>query len=213
MELKDIKCSKTHSRVDELNHIYVSTLPSVSTIKEMIYPFNYGAIPEYILIKAQNKGNCVHKQVEIYIVKGCLIGCMCEDPVDNHNYIARELMEILDKQDQWFDFVSEQSFIDELFNGSVDLQIIDGDNIKIVDFKTTSTTHIEEWKLQLNLYSWLVESKLDKPVNFEFEIWHANNKGNKITSTIYKLEKFSESEKETCLKAIENWHKINCQGE
>lgn len=109
-------------------------------------------------------GSCVHEGIEAKI-KGQFF------PVDE------EVENYLSSFERWYSLVNlevieqEKRYYDEKkkVTGQIDLLVRMGDKKKIVDFKTSSSSHLKTWRLQAAFYFYLVslqEKDIDNEVLF-----------------------------------------------
>jgi ATP-dependent exoDNAse (exonuclease V) beta subunit len=112
----------------------------------------YDNIDPEILKKAQDRGTCVHSQLETDDRR-----CICEKRIIAHVQMAdgmRRVRKLLIKKLN----ISNPKIGREVtvFNadliGQIDL-LIEGDKkMVVVDYKTTRDEHLKSWKIQLVLY-------------------------------------------------------------
>lgn len=181
--------------------------PRVSEILELIFWENWDIIPKKYLELGIAKGNCFHSRAEVYIKTGTIQKCICDPEVKSHNDIFKKFLHDINEESFETTMISEQAIegVDLLTNG-IDLQIIENDKIRIVDFKTTSEVHKQKWLYQLTMYVYLHNGSWDIDWNkYSIEVWHynVNHKETKVLlnpPTSYDILEIQN--------AIKSWHKI-----
>ena len=136
------------------NHEYLAdgiVKPSVTQIVSWYFHKDLSVIPPYILISAQNRGIDIHEDIGL-ILQG-------QEPksdfVDEINSFKRLMKTYKIKADH----------IEEIIYGCTEfgdycgtLDLYDSKSKTLYDIKTTSETHMEEWKVQTNLYRYALEN-------------------------------------------------------
>lgn len=140
---------------DEEKHEYTlggNTFTSTTQLlKKYGLSADYTGIPDAVLQQAANKGKAVHKALELYIGGDrSMLGLL--DEVDLFdNYVKVQNINLGNAK-------SEEVVYDTQYRiaGTVDFQYIDGSDVVIADFKTTSTLHLDSVAWQLSIYNYLV---------------------------------------------------------
>ena len=181
--------------------------PRVSEILELIFWENWDIIPKKYLDLGIAKGNCFHSRAEVYIKTGVIQKCICDHEVKSHNDIFKKFLFDINEESFEVTMVSEQAIEgNDLLTNGIDLQIIENNKIRIIDFKTTSEVHKQKWLYQLTMYVYLHNGSWDIDWNkYSLEVWHYNAKY-KVTKVL--LDKPSEDDIKEIKKAILSWHKI-----
>lgn len=140
---------------DEDSHEYtlngISFTPVTQLLKKYNLSANYTGIPDNVLKKAAARGNAVHKALELYIGGDrSLLGVMNEVDLFNNYVNARNINLGTAK--------SEQIYYDTHYKvaGTVDFQYLDGNDVVVADFKTTSSLHLDAVAWQLSIYNYLI---------------------------------------------------------
>lgn len=136
---------------DEKTHIYTYNGKVLKSITRLLGELgispSYQAVNMSTLIKSQNRGNAIHKEIEDYIKFG-------------KNTESKVLMQFI----RWLEdndlTVIDSEYIvysiNDLLAGKVDLLLKDKNgNIIIADIKTTGVIHNESVSWQLSLYDYL----------------------------------------------------------
>lgn len=164
--------TKTDKFILTKDHKYIWDGFSVSTIVSLLTGTKYDHIDPKILKMAQQKGTCVHWQLETDIRK-----CICPNKVLAHINIADGMRKVRSLLfDKWNIPAKskegrEVTVINEYLIGQIDLIVDSPKYTIIVDYKTTKEEHLESWKIQLVLYSWLAASPCSKT---KYYIIHKN---------------------------------------
>jgi hypothetical protein len=103
---------------------------------------DYSMVPESILSAKAERGTLIHKEIQDYIEKN-EVGFTKECTLFA-DWIANNPIE---------DMKCEQIVYNEICAGKFDLLGRRGDKMILIDFKTTSTKHIDDWRWQLSLYN------------------------------------------------------------
>jgi hypothetical protein len=121
-------------------------IPSVSQLlKKHGLTVDYSMVPEAILSAKAERGTLIHKEIQDYIEKrelGFTKECRLFSDWLEQNPIA--------------DMKCEQIVNNEVCAGKFDLLGRRGDKMILIDFKTTSSKHLEDWRWQLSLYDYLL---------------------------------------------------------
>lgn len=146
-------------------HEYILNCDSVSKIVSEFCGIDYSDIPEDILKKAQDKGTCIHWQLENDIYE-----CVCDIEVKNHIVWAQNIKNKLEQEGiNLNEFEKEVSFYDDVYDfcGTIDLIKFEQNFAFIFDYKTSKQKHLESWECQLYLYEILAD-KCDRELKI---IW------------------------------------------
>jgi hypothetical protein len=103
---------------------------------------DYSMVPESILSAKAERGTLIHKEIQDYIEKN-EVGFTKECTLFA-DWIANNPIE---------DMKCEQIVYNEICAGKFDLLGRRGDKLILIDFKTTSTKHLDDWRWQLSLYN------------------------------------------------------------
>ncbi len=140
---------------DEESHEYTlngtNFIPVTQLLKKYNLSANYTGIPANVLKKAAARGNAIHKALELYIGGDrSLLGVMNEVDLFNNYVNARNINLGTAK--------SEQIYYDTHYKvaGTVDFQYLDGNDVVVADFKTTSSLHLDAVAWQLSIYNYLI---------------------------------------------------------
>lgn len=174
--------------------------PSVSNILEILHPFDYENVPEYVLTAAINKGNCIHKRAEAYIKEDLKMECICKKKVPSHEKLFERLLDDLNEY-KGCEFKSELFLENKEIAGIIDLVVVTETDIIIADYKTNSQQLIEKWKDQLLMYNYLFTGKWEVTNDVKLQIWHYNAKFKKTIHNFLPSE-FSYKNVEDIKKAI-----------
>lgn len=152
---------------------------SVSKILDKIWPFDESKIDSFILERAVNKGNCIHKQLENYILYKTKPLCPCPEPLSDHNQIDIVILEIIDNLTKTHNLFSEYPIKDNnlKIRGIVDLWCESkewGEQDIIIDWKTNSSSDKKKWRVQTALYNRLIYGNWDSK-NTKLQVIHINN--------------------------------------
>ena len=141
---------------DEKNHIYRLNgveIPSVSKLLEPLKDRCYSGISERTLEKAAEKGTSVHTAIEGWIKYG-----VDDIPERNRSYFDG----FLDWWNQYhpIPIASEVRIYhkEKLYGGTVDFLTYIGDQVTLIDFKTTAQLHELNCRVQLEAYSQALKS-------------------------------------------------------
>lgn len=140
---------------DEDNHEYTINGTSFISVTQLLKKYNlsvnYTGIPANVLKQAATRGNAVHKALELFIGGDrSLLGIMDEIDLFNNYINARNINLGTAK--------AEQIYYDTHYKvaGTVDFQYLDGNDVVVADFKTTSTLHLDAVAWQLSIYNYLI---------------------------------------------------------
>lgn len=137
-------------------------VPSVTKIIEPISRSVYGGIDDALLQKAANRGTSVHSAIELWLTYGV------ED-------IPSEHMPYFSAFRSWYDSVNPEIIGMEIrllhrlmrYAGTCDLLCYIGDQLTLVDYKTTSSVNTRLCAVQLEAYAQALLSvgvKVDRKV-------------------------------------------------
>jgi len=148
----DIIKSDQNINFDETTHVYSrNNIPytSVTTLlKKYNLSPNYNGIPQQVLANAASRGTYVHSVLEQYIKTGAIIDTAILQPF---------IMYVTNRGIDLSKAISEEMVYNDQYQiaGTIDFQYIDGNDIFIADFKTTSQVHWESVTWQLSIYTYL----------------------------------------------------------
>lgn len=150
---------------DEKKHEYKVDGHKVISVTQLLK--KHGLSPNYdtmgidpqVLENAKNRGTIVHEDIENYIKNG-EIG------------FTAELQDFIEYSKDMKYLISEEAVGNDVVAGTIDMVVMDGDVIKCVDFKTTSTIYKESVTWQLSIYAYLWNKSGRKPEIQEIEAWH-----------------------------------------
>jgi hypothetical protein len=131
---------------NEKNHEYRldgKVIPSVSQLlKKHGLTVDYSMIPEAILSAKAERGTLIHKEIQDYIESG-------ESGFTKESKLFADWLE----QNPLEDMKCEQIVHNDTCAGRFDLLGRRGDKLILIDFKTTATKHIDDWRWRLSLYN------------------------------------------------------------
>ena len=138
---------------DEATHTYTRNGNQYISVTTLLSKYglspSYANIPQNVLQKAASRGHATHKVLENYIKFGTI------DPNDNDlaNFIKYVTARGIDVTTS----LSEEIIYDDtyLIAGTIDWQYVDGDDVIVADFKTTSQIHWESVTWQLSIYNFI----------------------------------------------------------
>lgn len=141
---------------EEQRHVYRiggEVLPSVTALMKPLSDRHYRAIPDYVLEKAANRGTAIHNAIENWIKFGIV-----DIPAEYRGYF--------DGFREWWDkyrptvIGSEQRLYHKLlrYAGTGDLVCRIGDELWIIDYKSTSVLSEMLLRVQLEAYAKALES-------------------------------------------------------
>lgn len=142
---------------EEARHIYrigPEILPSVTTLMKPLSDRHYKAIPEDVLRRAADRGTAVHNAIENWIKFGIV-----DIPSEYRGYF--------DGFREWWDkyrpvvIGSELRLYHKLlrYAGTADLVCVIGDELWIIDYKSTSVLSEMLLRVQLEAYAKALESQ------------------------------------------------------
>jgi hypothetical protein len=134
---------------DEEKHEYRldgNVIPSVTQLlKKHGLAADYSMVPEVILSAKAERGTLIHKEIQDYIESG-------ESGFTKECTLFADWLE----QNPLEDMKCEQIVHNDVCAGKFDLLGFRGGNPILIDFKTSSTKHLEDWRWQLSLYDYLL---------------------------------------------------------
>lgn len=185
---------------------------SVSKILDKIWFFDKDKINEIDLQRAIIKGDCIHNQLESYILNDIKPHCECINTLgSNHLQISPTILEYINSLKSTHTLYTEYPIRDEklMVRGRIDfLAEAPFENI-IIDWKTNSSANDKKkWRLQVALYKRLKYGSWETKTLTKIMIIHINNevakngkpKINKNGFKFYDFEPLSSIE----IVAVEN---------
>lgn len=151
---------------DELVHTYTipgedgdKILKGVTPLVNMIY-HTYDGVDEEMLAKAAEAGKAYHKQYQFEALDGFESDtCLSQRTEEAKLGLVPQIAEFL---------VSDEKNI----ASAIDLVYTDNEgNIVLGDIKTTSTLHLDEWRLQLSVYKYLFELQTGREAKELYVAW------------------------------------------
>ena len=134
---------------DEEKHEYRldgNVIPSVTQLlKKHGLVADYSMVPESILSAKAERGTLIHKEIQDYIEKN-------EVGFTQECRLFSDWLEHFPLEDM----KCEQIVHNDVCAGKFDLFGFRGGNPILIDFKTTSSKHLEDWRWQLSLYDYLL---------------------------------------------------------
>lgn len=159
---------------DEATHTYKvdgKVLPSVTTITSILSNLEYDGIDKEILIKAAEKGTKVHKAIEDYL--------LWNDYELEEKYQPYMLQfKKAEKLERFITSKTEFKLTDGEICGTIDNMSMLGEEVIIIDYKTTSTIHMNLLEAQFGGYKRLCDAN-----NIQVEKWY----GLFLSKTGYKF--------------------------
>lgn len=160
---------------------------SVSKILNKIWPFDDRFIDDHVLLKAITKGDCIHNQLENYIKSNYIQfpNCECVEPLSNHNQMPVMLVPYLIELRELGHLKPEYPIMNSKYmvRGKIDLLVehwdLDDDKFSIIDWKTNSSADKKKWRIQLNIYHWLISGRWNLLPGEKLQVIHINNETNK----------------------------------
>jgi len=153
---------------DKKTHTYIKGHKALISVTQLLAKHNlapnYDKVDEELLKQASERGTLIHEEISHYLLFG-------------EKGTTKELQQFIKKNKGNTSLGSEMIVYNDLVAGTYDYlyQNSKGEIVR-VDFKTTSTKHIDSVSWQLSLYDYLdTEYKADR-----FELWHFSDKGLKI---------------------------------
>ncbi len=137
--------SHTYTR-NQKEYISVTTL-----LKKFGLSADYANISETVLKKAAEKGNAIHKALELYINGDKSMIDLVDEVKLFDNYVNLKNLDINTMTSEMIVFDDNSKTA-----GTVDLQYSNEGNDYIADFKTTSTLHIDVVAWQLSIYAYIL---------------------------------------------------------
>lgn len=141
-------------KFDEKTHEYTRQGSVYTSATQLLKKYglsvDYGTIPPAVLAKAAQKGNAVHKALELYI-----------DGDKNMIGLSNEVKQfdkyITDRGINLSLAKAEEMLYDDNYKiaGTIDFQYLDGKDMYVADFKTTSSLHLDAVAWQLSIYNYL----------------------------------------------------------
>jgi len=121
-------------------------IPSVSQLlSKHGLTVDYSMVPEAILSAKAERGTLIHREIQDYIESG-------ESGFTKECTLFADWLE----QNPLEDMKCEQIVHNDTCAGRFDLLGRRGNKLILIDFKTTSTKHIDDWRWQLSLYDHLL---------------------------------------------------------
>ena len=121
-------------------------IPSVTQLlKKHGLVADYSMVPEAILSAKAERGTLIHKEIQDYIEKREM--GFTQECTLFADWIAKNPIK---------DMECEQIVHNDVCAGKFDLLGRRGDKMILIDFKTTSSKHLEDWRWQLSLYDYLL---------------------------------------------------------
>lgn len=140
---------------DETKHEYLHNGDKYTSVTQLLKKYglaaDYTGIPEAVLEKAATKGKAVHKGLELFVGGDTsMVGLLTEVDLFS-KYIATRNINLAHAK-------AEQMLFDPAFKiaGTIDFQYVDGTDVIVADFKTTSTLHLDTVSWQLSIYNYMV---------------------------------------------------------
>lgn len=142
-------------------------LPSVSTILRLLFGFQYGGIPEYILEKARIFGTETHTAIELYNETG--IEKYSEDPLRNH--CLNEWIRL--KDEYGIEIIASEQRVryKSLYAGTFDSIGKTADGLALIDYKVTAKLDERHLLYQLNLYKIAYEERTGREISKLYGVW------------------------------------------
>jgi hypothetical protein len=142
--------------LEEKTHKYIHNNEEYISVTQLLKKYNlsadYTGIPEHILQNAATKGKAIHKALELYI-KGdqSMLGLVNEVDLFHNAIIKKPFIDLTLAK-------AEEIVYDNIFKvaGTIDFQYYNETGLTIIDFKTTSSLHLETIAWQLSIYNYLI---------------------------------------------------------
>lgn len=149
-----ITLKKSKVVFDEMNHTYhlgKKELSGVtSTLIKKAFPDTYKDIPEVVLMKAAERGNVIHQNLELF-------DTVCGSVIDMMPSVIPEIKDYNDMLIAYGLHHVESEYLvtdNKYFASAIDKVLADDEgNIYLGDIKTTSTLHYDNVSLQLSIYA------------------------------------------------------------
>lgn len=171
---------------DESTHIYKVDgveLPSVTTITSILSNIEYKEIDPEILKRAGYKGSRVHKAIEDYLLWG-----EYELEIEFEPFME-QFKRALEKE-QFATTKTEFKLTNGEICGTIDNMSLLGDNVIIIDYKTTSKIHKKLLEAQFGGYKILCDAN-----NIKVDKWYGlflNKKGYKFIEVKPNVDIFNK---------------------
>lgn len=140
-------------------HVYEldgEKLPSVSELTRFISREVYGAVTQFTLDNAAERGTKVHKLCEALDKYG-----ECEAPEDVSGYVMAYLKFLKEHRPEWREIETAHYHHDKLYAGTIDrCGTLDGRRV-VLDIKTSSALQRTLYTAQLNLYRLMLAEPVD----------------------------------------------------
>lgn len=208
------QCPKEHAVVvlREHDHKYTMefNLPSASTILEMIFGDTYVGVNEKYMANARQRGTCVHKQLEMYIKESKTIGCICNVAAKTklqHTDLFDKFRDYLDTNlDLMDELTTEQAIIEpHALAGTIDLAIKRGNQVILIDYKTTSSLNSDKVRIQLIIYQLLLG--LEKE---HVRLWALNGHPSRDNIRLYEFASATQKDFDLINETIKTYHEVRC---
>lgn len=137
---------------DESSHVYTRNNIPYTSVTTLLKKYNlspdYGNVPQQVLANAAKRGTYVHSVLENYIKTGAILDQKVLQPF---------IMFVNNRGIDLSKAISEEKVYNDTYQiaGTIDFQYIDGNDIIIADFKTTSQIHWDSVIWQLSIYTYL----------------------------------------------------------
>lgn len=195
--------------MDEATHVYTVTdkeghvyHPKSTTtyIKELDPAYN--GVPDSVLEAKASHGTAVHKALDEYNKTGEVPFLEEVSPLTPVSRAVHKAMRILKEHDS-HPKASEFPIIymykgEPLYCGTTDLiTVLDG-RLCLLDYKTTSSLHMEALKYQLTAYKMAVEQMADWKIEKLYALWLPKGSGSGVYAKLVEVSPMDE--KELCEK-------------
>ena len=137
---------------DPIKHEYTRNNNLYTSVTTILKNYNispdYNNIPQQILENAAKRGTYVHSVFENYIKKGIIL---------DHQVLQPFILYVTNRNIDLSKAISEETVYNDtyLVAGQIDFQYMDGNDIVIADFKTTSQIHWDAVSWQLSIYTYM----------------------------------------------------------
>lgn len=148
----DIIKSDQNIVFDESTHVYTRNNIPYTSVTTLLKKYNlspsYNNIPQAVLTNAAARGTYVHSVLETYIKTGAVLDSIILQPF---------IMYTTNRKIDLSKAISEEKVYNDKYQiaGTIDFQYVDGNDIIIADFKTTSQVHWESVTWQISIYTYL----------------------------------------------------------
>ena len=160
---------------EERTHTYRldgRVLPSVSQLLEPLSGAEYSNIPASVLSAAADRGTEIHRAIENYIIFG-------------EENIAGGYINYLEAFEDWFYKNKPEVICTErqmyhpvlLYAGTPDLICRTGDDVCLVDYKSSSKVIDKVYRVQMEAYRQMIERNMDVFITKKI-LLHLKNSGN-----------------------------------